>query len=520
MRGDDAKKLCPDLHIFTVPEKNGKADLTRYRNASVEVFTVIQEFIEQLEEEASGSRLIVLERASVDEAYLDLTKYIDSKPLILPGVADLEPFNTKLVYNDLSLEEWMRQMAEGDSFDEHHLRLIMGALVMGQLRKRIFGNLRWKEKKANHSSNFLFTERTQFRCSAGVGHNKMLAKLVCGANKPNAQTILPFEGVPFYFENIKISNVRNFGGKFGQQVRQLLATETMGQLMQIDQSTLEQHFDKPTANLLHDCAMGIDTEPVMERLLTKSIGCGKNFRGKQALGKLADVEHWVKVLCEEAHERMEIDKLANKRLAQQVIIGYSTSKGQSSKTIKLNILDGNYPAVDKMANDIMKAVFLNMDLSNPIINLSLVATKFVDQTSSVKMSRIDTFFRRRMDCHESAEVPNEQADNEEERSALEELENFTSQSIDDNTVEEETDEKNTYNVNVDDLPPDRIEEIKSSSFFYRKILQLYDFNSSDSDSDIEFDGESSSEIKDVEDMNEMDNDSDQSSEFDDLMRTE
>lgn len=142
MRGDEAKKLCPDLHIFTVPVKNGKADLTRYRNASVEVFTIIQEFIEQLEEEVSGSQLIVLERASVDEAYLDLTKYIDAKPLILPGVADLEPFNTKLVYNDLSLEEWMRQMSDGDSFDEHHLRLIMGALVMGQLRKRIFGNLR------------------------------------------------------------------------------------------------------------------------------------------------------------------------------------------------------------------------------------------------------------------------------------------------------------------------------------------------------------------------------------------
>lgn len=351
----------------------------------------------------------------------------------------------------------------------------------------------------------------------------MLAKLVCSANKPNAQTILPFEGVPFYFENIKISNVRNFGGKFGQQVRQLFATETMGQLMQLDQPTLEQHFDIPTANWLHDCAMGIDTEPVLERLLSKSIGCGKNFRGKQALGKLADVEHWVKVLCEEAHERMEVDKLANKRLAQQVIIGYSTSKGQSSRTIKLNILDGNYPAVVKIANDIMKAVFLNMDLSNPILNLSLVATKFIDQTSSVKMSRIDTFFRRRIDCHESAEVSNEQADNEEETSALEELENFISQSLDDNTVEEETDEKNTYNVNVDDLPPKRIEEIKSSSFFYRKILQLYDFNSSDSDSDIEFEGESSSEtpkldgINDVEDMDEIDNDSDKSSEIDDLM---
>ena len=27
--GDDAKKLCPDCHLFRIPEKRGKADLER-----------------------------------------------------------------------------------------------------------------------------------------------------------------------------------------------------------------------------------------------------------------------------------------------------------------------------------------------------------------------------------------------------------------------------------------------------------------------------------------------------------
>lgn len=30
-----------------------------------------------------------------------------------------------------------------------------------------------------------------YRCSGGIAHNKILAKLVCGMNKPNKQTVLP-----------------------------------------------------------------------------------------------------------------------------------------------------------------------------------------------------------------------------------------------------------------------------------------------------------------------------------------
>lgn len=37
--------------------------------------------------------------------------------------------------------------------------------------------------------------QTGFECSAGIAHNKILAKLVCGMNKPNKQTILPLKHI-------------------------------------------------------------------------------------------------------------------------------------------------------------------------------------------------------------------------------------------------------------------------------------------------------------------------------------
>lgn len=38
-------------------------------------------------------------------------------------------------------------------------------------------------------------EQTGYECSAGIAHNKILAKLVCGLNKPNKQTILPLKHI-------------------------------------------------------------------------------------------------------------------------------------------------------------------------------------------------------------------------------------------------------------------------------------------------------------------------------------
>lgn len=37
MRGDEAKKVCPDIHLIQVPTARGKANLNLYRDAGSEV---------------------------------------------------------------------------------------------------------------------------------------------------------------------------------------------------------------------------------------------------------------------------------------------------------------------------------------------------------------------------------------------------------------------------------------------------------------------------------------------------
>ena len=61
MRGTEAKSLCPEFHAFFVKEKRGKADLTKYREASLKIFEIILSHCQNVE------------KASIDEAYIDLT---------------------------------------------------------------------------------------------------------------------------------------------------------------------------------------------------------------------------------------------------------------------------------------------------------------------------------------------------------------------------------------------------------------------------------------------------------------
>ena len=61
MRGREARRACPSLQMVQVPTANGKADLELYREAGAQVLKVL----------CGGG---VCERASIDEAYVDVTR--------------------------------------------------------------------------------------------------------------------------------------------------------------------------------------------------------------------------------------------------------------------------------------------------------------------------------------------------------------------------------------------------------------------------------------------------------------
>ena len=61
MRGDEAKKKCPELEVISVPEFRGRANLNKYREAGKRVLNVLLKFAK------------LVQKASIDEAYLDIT---------------------------------------------------------------------------------------------------------------------------------------------------------------------------------------------------------------------------------------------------------------------------------------------------------------------------------------------------------------------------------------------------------------------------------------------------------------
>lgn len=60
MRGDEARRLCPQLQLVQVPTAHGKADLTLYRAEGAKVLAIM-------------ARYGITERASIDEMYIDCT---------------------------------------------------------------------------------------------------------------------------------------------------------------------------------------------------------------------------------------------------------------------------------------------------------------------------------------------------------------------------------------------------------------------------------------------------------------
>ncbi|CAG0886341.1 unnamed protein product [Cyprideis torosa] len=296
MMGDDAVQKCPEVKLFRVPEVRGKADLSRYREAGKEVIQVLAKFCG------------CVERASVDEAYLDLTAEVERQMEQMNGGVAGERLTSTHVcgWEDDSeegrgVERWTRAVWDEGSMMEDDRRLSVAAVLVEEMRRAVF-------------------ETTTFRCSAGIAHNKPLAKLACGLNKPNKQTVLPLTSVSELFKTVKISKVRNLGGKLGQTLIDKLQVETMHQLSEVGLPKLRDVLDPKTAIWVYELSLGRDHEPVKDRQLSQSVGCGKFFRGLEALDTEKKVEHWSRQLADEIGERLEEDKRDNNRQAKSLTL--------------------------------------------------------------------------------------------------------------------------------------------------------------------------------------------------------
>ncbi|XP_063712731.1 DNA polymerase eta-like isoform X2 [Symsagittifera roscoffensis] len=382
MMGDDAKGVCSELQTVFVKESRGKADLTKYRQASSEVFQVLT------------AKCQHVERASVDEAFLDLTSLVDKRisemqspievPIeTLPNTCVVYPLNEEglnpsEISNDRqkNLIPFLELVNSRNISSNCELRLLIGAQIVEEIRLAVY-------------------ERTEFRCSAGIAHNKILAKLACGINKPNKQTILPQVSVESFFATLPVHKLRYLGGKLGDIVEEELGCTNVGDLLRYSESVLTSKFGERNGLFLHNICRGINYEPVKPRTTVQSIGCSKNFLGKESIWTSKEVNHWTLQLCSELEERLNEDMDLNQRVFKLLTVNYSIKgRGQVSKRCPITSYDTN-----SMQTEVMKIILGSLPFKlaskedrypDPIIHLGTYASKAECATSA--NSSITNFF--------------------------------------------------------------------------------------------------------------------------------
>ena len=210
MRGNDARKLCSDLIVIQVPVNHGKADLSIYRNASNDIVNVLLDKFST----------VVIEKASIDEVYLDLTKEIISqtnlfsfqeilqdvqlnlddslklagddrnelnlqKKDLSKGHSNCESNNENI---DIELKHWLFRINNIQSWSMEYQLYIYCIKYLQFIRKTIFQEL-------------------GFTVSGGISHNKLLAKIGSGMHKPNKLTIFPAIKVLSVFTQMPLTRI-------------------------------------------------------------------------------------------------------------------------------------------------------------------------------------------------------------------------------------------------------------------------------------------------------------------------
>jgi len=296
---------------------------------------------------------------------------------------------------------------EDESYESSKLRLLIGASIVSDIRRAV-------------------KEQTGYTCSAGIAHNKILAKLICGMNKPNKQTVLPIDSTKILFETLEIHKIKSMGGKIGEEVCKKLGIKIMYQLLPFEETELQQHFGPRIGTFLYLIARGIDLEKVERKVVSKSIAVSKNFRGKNEIMNVNTLKYWLKELSKQLKERLDSDHEETNRLSKQMIVQFTqmfNKKGvASSRTVPLNGKSLNSFTSDEIGEEAFKTIERNTTqlvkaegtflLSNNINHLGISAGKFEDANAGQGSSKsVQDLLKNHGKKSPKAEKPTTESDN-------------------------------------------------------------------------------------------------------------
>lgn len=304
----EAREKCPQVkvsHVATYamgeaeykyhenPQKRThKVALEPYREASRKIFNILQSF--------EG---VEVEKGSVDEAYLDVT-LAAQKELKAVGILTshrllslediLHPETNVVPDRREEIDAWFQDKGKRlcDVFDtalhpegnlEHQLLLGAASRVVWNMRERIYQEL-------------------HYDCSAGIAHNKVLAKSISSRHKPNQQTLLLPDRIASAMWDVPYHSIRGLGGKFGELVRRACGeVELCREAWLVSLETLRAALGNDDAEYAYHRLRGSGEAKITARSISKTLMASKCF--KPLTSSTEEVRKWVTVLCAELSAR-------------------------------------------------------------------------------------------------------------------------------------------------------------------------------------------------------------------------
>ncbi|KAK4864371.1 hypothetical protein LT330_009898 [Penicillium expansum] len=398
----EARKLCPDLvlqHVATFREGEGgrwayrddsfrsistdKVSLDPYRAQSRKILQTIKEALatwspDDLEVETQNSKeefSAVVEKASIDEVFIDMSPLIyktllQRYPELRMGTQDENrdselpiPPTTALQWDTDCLVDLDQHETEEDDPDWDDVVMLIGSEIV-----RLVRNAVW--------------EKLSYTCSAGLGRNKMIAKLGSACNKPNLQTVVRNRAVQHFLGGYKFTQIRMLGGKLGDQITGAFGTEKVSELLNVPLEQLRTKLADHTATWLYGIIRGEDRSEVNPRTQIKSMLSAKSFR--PSINSLDQAEKWLRIFAADIYGRLVEDGvLENRRRPKVITMHYRTTQSRSrqipipgSSAIDENLLYD-------LANTLLRQVVADGQ-AWPCSNLSLSVSSFEDGVSNNK----------------------------------------------------------------------------------------------------------------------------------------
>lgn len=376
----DAKKLCPELicqHVATWREgedvwayhddaaaniASDKVSLDPYRLQCRKILALVKESL--------PSNLQKVEKASIDEVFLDLSAQIHS--ILLERFSELKgppPYDDpteKLPLPDISALDWKADAlvdldateTETQDPDWDDVAILIGSEIVRDIRATI-------------------REKLKYTCSAGIASNKMLSKLGSGHKKPNAQTVVRNRAIQQFLSGFKFQKIRNLGGKLGDQVAETFSTESVGDLLLIPIEQFKLKLGDDTGVWLHNTIRGIDTSEVNPRTQIKSMLSAKSFR--PSINSFEQAAKWLRIFAGDIFSRLvEEGVLENKRRPRTINLHHR--HGGQTRSRQGPIPQGK-PIDEETLFDLSKNLLSQIILEGrvwPCANLSLSVASFED----------------------------------------------------------------------------------------------------------------------------------------------